>query len=401
MFILVNKNHLVPSVETLMDKELTLNKLIGETVHRTNEYSSNVYAVECDSNGYELQIYYFEQNKLYCSNLNQCENPKNDRELIYTYEQIVWRNQKFTGLYKLDSKPIVQTQTQTQTQFENIEQHMNDEKTKDIEQHEQHEQHMDDVEQAKNMSLSINDYCAEKPDKFIIGDKFDAFRNQTEKNENTINNESIELKESTKSNELKELAESTKSAESAESAESSESNDKLNKLLEAIEEVNSSYQMELAKVRNLELSLKSYDKKILKLEKTKREEMFFDVIKTQSEYRTWKKLKYKIESEADILKPIEELELNDKDSPILFLSKYEYFDKMLAREEIRKLFDELNLLNLDQLYTKDELPCENILLFCKKYAKISKDLHYKFDHDWSHLDFEMNMNSTNKLFVPK
>ncbi len=356
MFIIVNKNYLVPTEEAVENKEIALNKLLREVVRRTKEYSSNVYVVEYDSNGFEFQMYYFEENKLYCVNPTQNGKLKNNiPKLIYTYADIEWRNQKFIGSCKFTLENIVQNQTE-------------------------------DVKQIKNMNIVINEHM-EKPDKFIIGDRFCTLQNESEEIKNNTNEE----KNKKTTDENKQIEEST---------ESIELNNKLNKLLEAIEEVNSMYQIELVKIRNLELSLKSYDKKILKLEKTKREETFNDVIKTQSEYRTWKKLKYKIECESDILKPIEELKLNDKESPILFLSKYEYFDKMLERDEIKKLFDELNLINLDQMYTKDELPCENILLFCKKYVKISKDLHYKFDHDWSHLDFEMNMNSTNKLFVP-
>jgi len=138
-----------------------------------------------------------------------------------------------------------------------------------------------------------------------------------------------------------------------------------------------------------------------KLEKTKKDNIINEIIRTQSEYRTWKKIKYGIKDdsdESDVLKPIEELEESNTVVPILFLSKYNYIEKIQNNESIRKLLDEINQLNLNDLYSDNSLPNEKIFQFCNKYMKLSKELHYHFDdHEWNYLENEMNLNSTNKL----
>ena len=182
--------------------------------------------------------------------------------------------------------------------------------------------------------------------------------------------------------------------------------DKKEEMIKMIEDVNELYQKELSKIRTLELSLKTFDSKLKKLERTKRDNIINDIIRTQSEYRTWKKIKYGLKDdndEIDILKPISELEETNEivsidKVPILFLSKFNYMENIQKNELIVKLLDEINQLNLNDLYMDDLLPNDNIVLFCNKYMKLSKELHYYFDdHEWSYLENEMNLNSTNKL----
>lgn len=80
------------------------------------------------------------------------------------------------------------------------------------------------------------------------------------------------------------------------------------------------------------------------------------------------------------------------------MSKYNYIEKIQNNESIRKLLDEINHLNLNNLYADNSLPNENVIQFCSKYMKLSKELHYYFDdHEWNYLEDEMNLNSTNKL----
>ena len=171
-------------------------------------------------------------------------------------------------------------------------------------------------------------------------------------------------------------------------------------MLKMIEEVNELYQKELLKIKKLELNLRTYNNKLKQLEKTKKDNIINEIIKTQSEYRTWKKIKYglKDNEEIDVLKPFDELKKSDDNVPILFLSKYNYIEKIQNNELIEKIFDEINQLNINDLYSDNILPNENIVQFCNKYIKLSKELHYHFDdHEWSYLEQEMNLNSTNKL----
>ena len=66
-------------------------------------------------------------------------------------------------------------------------------------------------------------------------------------------------------------------------------------------------------------------------------------------------------------------------------------------EGILNLLGEINLINLNILYSSDTLPDVRIIHFCEKYVKLSKELHYKFDNDWDYLENELNLNSTNRL----
>jgi hypothetical protein len=157
------------------------------------------------------------------------------------------------------------------------------------------------------------------------------------------------------------------------------------------------YQKEMSNIRRLELNLKTFETKLNKLNKKKREENINNIIKTQSEYQTWKKIKYIMEDETDVLKPINELELSNKSTPILFLSKYEYINKIQENDGISNLLEKINLIDLNKLYSDDTLPNDSIVQFSEKYVKLSKELHYHFDHEWDYLENEMNANSTNKL----
>ena len=168
-----------------------------------------------------------------------------------------------------------------------------------------------------------------------------------------------------------------------------------------IEKVNELYQKELFNIKKLELNLKTFDSKLKKLEKTKKDNIINEIIRTQCEYRTWKKIKYGIKDnsdESDVFNPIITLQESNATVPILFLSKYNYIEKIQNNESIKKLLDEINHLDLNDLYTNNTLPKDEIIQFCNKYMKLSKELHYQFDdHEWNYLENEMNLNSTNKL----
>ena len=143
-------------------------------------------------------------------------------------------------------------------------------------------------------------------------------------------------------------------------------------LAKMCEEVLDLYQKELSNIKKLELNLKSYDSKLSKLKKRKIEYILNNVNRTKSEYQTWKKLKYKINNELDMFKYMDELEINnDIDSiPILFLSKFNYIDKLMLNQNITKIFEIINNIDLNELYNEDKIPDENIILFCNKYIKL-------------------------------
>jgi hypothetical protein len=114
-------------------------------------------------------------------------------------------------------------------------------------------------------------------------------------------------------------------------------------------------------------------------------------------------MKYDIgPDEMDILKPLEELKLTDLEErpvPIMFLSKYNYLDRLQENVSLGKLLEIINKINLDRLFSDRVVPDNDIILFARKYAELSTELNYNFDHDWDYLGDEMNLNSTNKLVL--
>ena len=158
------------------------------------------------------------------------------------------------------------------------------------------------------------------------------------------------------------------------------------------------YNLELSNVKKTENLIKTLNSKLEKLANKKRDKIIKDISRTKGDFDTWKKLKYKIDRDdtKTLVKPFEELELrSDKIIPILFTAKYNYIENAIKNENIKKIFDTLNKLSIDELYIKDEIELDdNVIKFCSKYYEISKkDLHYNFDHDWDYLDSEMNADS--------
>jgi hypothetical protein len=198
------------------------------------------------------------------------------------------------------------------------------------------------------------------------------------------NNNNIKIEEVVESQEDKKIRE--------------EKDKKKELLLKTCEQVMDLYNLELSNIKKTENKIKTLNAKLEKLANKKREKIIKDISRTKGDYDTWKKLKYKINRDDSdtLVKPIEELELrSDQIIPILFTAKYNYIDNAIKNENIKKIFETLNKLSIDELYIQEQINLNvNVIKFCDKYYEISKkDLHYKFDHDWDYLDSEMNADS--------
>lgn len=342
MYLLYNTNFFIIKIKNFSTLEDALRELQIDTISRSSDYNSNIYVIHENEPNI---IYTSDGNYIYLSNLAFKTQKK-----IFTNKRAFYNGKQYWGLYS-------SSELDKNLYF------------------------------ADKMNITINE-------KKIKNIKF----------EDDLNNESV-IEDITQpiNNELPNtnIDVNTNIDKNVNIDVDVEKEKKINQIIKMIEDVNDLYQKELSNIKKLELNLKTYDTKLKKLEKTKKDNIINDIIRTQSEYRTWKKIKYGLKDdsdESDILKPIEELELTDSIVPILFLSKYNYIDKIQNNESIRKILDEINKLNLNDLYTDDSLPNENIIQFCNKYMKLSKELHYHFnDHEWNYLENEMNLNSTNKL----
>lgn len=363
MYLLCNTNFLIPIIKNYDSLEDSLRELQIETILRTQDYNDKIYVIQKNNQNI---IYTSDGKHIYSTNLIS-----GIKTNIFINKKVNYNGNEYLQQYYLSNSLINNLEPNISGFIENIE-------------------NSDDM----NMNITINEK-KNKNIRFVDDDTSMTIQDIT--NKTSLNNESLNIKV------LDMVDEQTNNQTEIKNVikEDLEKEKKKNEIMKMIEEVNDLYQKELSNIKKLELNLKTYDSKLKKLEKTKKDNIINEIIRTQSEYRTWKKIKYGLKDdsdETDVLKPIDELKESDTVVPILFLSKYNYIEKIQKNESIRKLLDEINQLNLNDLYSDNSLPDENIVQFCNKYMKLSKELHYHFDdHEWNYLENEMNLNSTNKL----
>jgi hypothetical protein len=363
MYLLCNTNFLIPIIKHYDSLEDSLRELQIDTMARTQDYNDKIYVIQKNNQNI---IYTSDGKHIYLTNLIS-----GIKTNIFTNKKVNYNGNEYLQQYYSSNSLINNLEPNTHDVIENLKISddmnitINEKKNKNI-------RFVDD-----NILTTIQDIT----NKTSLNDKSLNMKILDNVDEQTNNETDIKNK-----NKIKDDLEKEK---------------KRNEIIKMIEEVNDLYQKELSTIKKLELNLKTYDSKLKKLEKTKKDNIINEIIRTQSEYRTWKKIKYGLKNdydETDILKPIEELEESNTIVPILFLSKYNFIEKIQNNVSMKKLLDEINQLNLNDLYYDNSLPNENIVQFCNKYMKLSKELHYHFDdHEWNYLENEMNLNSTNKL----
>jgi hypothetical protein len=367
MFQLINKNFLVPIITKYDTFDEGLDGLQQETILRLSEYTDKVYMIEKRN---ESTIYTSDGLHIYM-NTKLFDNSL--KKIIYTNKKVNYFGTEYYQNIRIE-----------ELNFNN-----NVESTMNLK-----------INEKKNSNVRfVNDIDVKEQEQIQVITRETEIESKIETNTNTNTktktntntNSKTEPKIETTNNEVINIDEDNKKKEI---------NNKRDEIIKMIEEVNELYQKELHKIRKYQLNLKTYDTKLEKLEKTKKDNIINDIIRTQSEYRTWKKIKYGLKEidDIDILKPTSELKETNELVPILFLSKYNYIEKIQNNDSICKLLDEINQLNLNDLYADNLLPNNNIVQFCNKYMNLSKELHYHFDdHEWSYLENELNLNSTNKL----
>lgn len=367
MFLLYNTNFLIVRIKNYNTLEDSLKELQMDTISRTKDYNNKIYVIQEN----EPNILYTSDGEhIYLINLTNGKKTN-----VFTNKKICYNGNEYWEQYCLPNTNLEQNTLNIISNNKISNNTCNDTSN----------------DTSNNMSITIGE--KKKSKNITIEDNKTSFIIKNIDEQPTNNNKPNNNNNTTDNNKP--------DNNKPDNNEDKEKEEKQNQIIKMIEDVNDLYQKELANIKKLELNLKTYDSKLKKLEKTKKDEIINEIIRTQSEYRTWKKIKYGIKddsNESDVLKPIEELEESNITVPILFLSKYNYIEKIQNNESIRKLLDEINHLNLNNLYADNSLPNENVIQFCSKYMKLSKELHYYFDdHEWNYLEDEMNLNSTNKL----
>ena len=375
MYLLYNTNFLIQRIKNYNTLEESLRELQIDTISRTQDYNNKIYVIQENEPNI---VYTSDGEHIYLINLTDGEKTK-----LFTNKKINYNGCEYWQQYYLsntiDSKKNLNNDKITDKITDKMNITIGEKKSKNIRFEDDNTSFI--IQNMSNLTSTKSDF---------LNGVIDMVDRQTTNDKINIQNEIINNN-----------GDNNNDNNNDNKSEDIEKEEKRNQIIKMIEDVNDLYQKELSNIKKLELNLKTYDSKLKKLEKTKKDKNVNEIIRTQSEYRTWKKIKYGLKDdsdESDILKPIEELTESNTTVPILFLSKYNYIEKIQNNESIRKLLDEINKLNLNDLYADNSLPNENIIQFCSKYMKLSKELHYHFDdHEWNYLEDEMNLNSTNKL----
>lgn len=351
-YTLVDKNLLIPEISVSDQYFEIITQLYKKTYLRNKEYCSNVYVVKYNGVKYEY-IICFDGETFY--ELVNGERKNLDLDLSY--------------IFVTNSKNDLISNTKSM----NTPIYTSNKKSKDP------------------MSLSFNNELSD----LRVG----VLSNSECKIEKEIDIKEIECKSFTSLDRGINTENSISNKElTEENKKDIEKEKKKKELAKICEEVMDLYNLEMNNIKKTEFRIKSLDAKLEKLEKKKREKIILDISRTKGDYDTWKKIKYQIDKEhlEDILKPESELELRENPvTPILFEAKYNYIENAIKHEKIKRIFDILNKINIDELYISESIDLDQeIINFCDKYYQLSKkDLHYNFDHDWDYLDTEMNSGS--------
>lgn len=343
MYTLVDKNFTIPDIiksNNLVELLVEFSKRVWK---RDETYYLNIYIImNTKSNMYQGKIIYSKNKFLLIDNENNIKEYPFDNSFIFNSNEQTINQSVNQSVNQIDKFDIVDTI---------------------------------DTDNKKDMELIIN---KKEPINIIVNNDKTPINIKMEKT--PIKNE---LKSELEKEELeKEVSEEDKIKEQ-----------KKVELLKMCEQVMDLYNLELNNLKKQELNLKNLNNKIEKLEKKKKERIFDSISRTQNEYHTWKKIKYNIPKDnLEMVKnDIEELEIRKEIKiPILFQAKYDYIEKLNNNIHIKKIFDTLNKLDLEELYIKDKIDLdETVIKFVEKYYDLSKnDLHYKFEHDWDHMDNE-------------
>ena len=156
-------------------------------------------------------------------------------------------------------------------------------------------------------------------------------------------------------------------------------------LLHKCKEVKDLYNISNLNIKKIEINLKNLDKKIQSLTKKRRDIIISNLSLIKNEYNTYNKInKNIIDNELD----------ENANIPILFLSKYIFIKKLLLNNNNIKILHMINEMDIEKLYINDDIQMDNdIIIFCNKYNKVSKNLNYKFDHQWDFLGEDDDINS--------
>lgn len=305
-YTLVNKNLLIPTIETNDNLELLVQKMFEITHNMNISYCEQIYIVN------KFSIYFVKNNVLY--------NIKNGK--ITELENYVYLNDY---LNKMKT-------------FLNEEKQINN----------------DDFTDEDNSINKIGEM------KIVFNEK---------KNNNVIVLDDNINKKNIIEHEIKE-----KTQEEIE-------------LINLIEETMILYQQEAQRKKELEKQLKNLDDNTKLLKKRQNEKIITNFSKLKNDYMTFKKIKSKKNKNIEF------------EIPTLFFLKYDYFTKIIDKEEI--ILEKIHEIDIDEFLNKNETLSNEIIELVKQYENDSKKLNVKFDHSWEDLELETEPSEKNNSMLGK
>lgn len=160
-----------------------------------------------------------------------------------------------------------------------------------------------------------------------------------------------------------------------------EKEEKKKKIIIMCEEVKQLYNLQVIKIKKIQTQINNIDKKIKNLIKKKNEEVVSNIILIKNEYDAYLKIKNNFEN------------IKNFEIPILFLSKYEYINNIIKNQKYKSYYDEIEKIDTEKLFIEQDVDNINpdIIKYSKEYLTISKNLNYKFSHDWDYLEHNDDM----------
>jgi hypothetical protein len=330
-FTFVNKNLLIPQVETYSDFDSPIQKLLNMGYNMSNLYCSNLYVVSTNC------IYFLKNNYLYSVS---------ETNIIKKIDINIPNN---SFLKSINSFLNLTTCNQNLDNGNNENNGNNGNNGNNF----------NDLDSQMNINFNIREHT-----NIIIKDE--VIINNNKSNQELEPNTNNIVKPIVKEDKI----ERVKTQEELE-------------LIKLCEETMEIYQTEVRKIKDIEQKIKILDNNKKTLLKKRKEKLFTNFSKLKNDYDTFKMINKKLERNPKL------------DIPSLFILKYNYFVQFVLVDNNIKILAKIEDSNLDEVLNNDYELDEEIEKIVNKYNEDSKNLNVIFEHSWEDLDYETESTENN------
>lgn len=158
-------------------------------------------------------------------------------------------------------------------------------------------------------------------------------------------------------------------------------------LFKLYNEIMETYNEELRNKTEIEKELKILKSNREKIIKKQKEKLLTNLSKLKNDYKTYVLMKKSLTANPD------------KEIPYLFSLKFPYFEDLLKNN--KNVMDKLENMNLDKTLNNNEELDDDIIKLCNQYGNDIKKLTTKFDHSWTELEIDNDLNDNNNSMFGK